>query len=142
MWKSISRMAALVFVALPILCHADALTNADIDRYLKAYPLVIETLDQITAKIKKTDDKQDTKLAIAYMDGRMHRQLVNYIEGWSELEKLRKITRDQGFASINDWALVADRISGVIMSSTWVMGATALSNNNKPLREDLNLFAQ
>jgi hypothetical protein len=27
------------------------------------------------------------------------------------------------------------------MASTWVMGATAMGNNNKPLREDLNLFA-
>lgn len=140
MWKYITKIITLVIVTIPLTCHADALTSTDIDRYLKSYPAVTDLLGQITKKIKK-DDNVNTQIAVAQMEGRMHRKMAGIIGGWPEQVTLMEVLQKQGFKSIEDWALVADRISGVVMASTWVMAATAMGNNNKPLREDLNLFA-
>lgn len=139
MWKPFFKSIMFIVFVFPIIVHADALSNADIERYVKSYPLVKKVLDKINTRIS-TDKKLDIDLAMAQMEGAMHRKIIVLINGWPEQVQLKNILQKQGFSKLEDWALVADRIGGVIMSASWVMGAASMGSD-KPLREDMNLFA-
>jgi len=138
MFKYSSRILLILAVLFSNVCFAEMLSNNDINLYLKTFPVASNTLDKVTAKIGK-DKKLNIELAMGQMEGNMHRKMMGMIKGWPEHALLKEIVKKQGFKSIDDWALVADRISGVIMSTSMVMMTASMGE--KPLREDMNLFA-
>lgn len=143
MWKISLTLFALLGLTLPSLSTAAAITDADVDRFLKSVPPTSESLKQIKARIESEKDLSKA-LTMAQLEGRLHREMVKLSGGWPEQDELKEQVKQTGFNSIEQWALIADRIMGVISSAQWVVAAASMPipNSDEPtLAPDTNLFA-
>lgn len=130
----------LLFV--PLLAAAATLTDADIDKFIRAVPVTAPALDTMKSKIER-DDALGKSMTLAQMDGRLHRELIKLTAAWPEQTQLADQVKNEGFDSVDEWALVADRITAVIASAQWVVAAASMptpGSDQATLDADTNLF--
>lgn len=131
----------LLFV--PLLAASATLTDPDIDKFIRAVPVTAPALDSMKSKIER-DDALGKTMTLAQMDGRRHRELIKLTAAWPEQAQLADQIKNEGFDSLKEWALVADRITAVIASAQWVVAAASMpipGSDHATLDVDTNLFA-
>jgi len=132
------KLIMCVAILFPVAGYTAPLTDADVEYYIKTYPLVSDVLEKIYTKIGDNDD-MSMDLAGEQIKGRMYRKTIEMIVGWAERKQLENIVIKQGFKNLADWALLADRIVSVNMSLKWVVGLASMTGD-KSLNKNTNLF--
>jgi hypothetical protein len=121
---------------------AEAITDAEIDKFVLSAPKTGGTIQRIKGKIIK--DKSLSKLlSDAQVEGAYMRKMVKIVKEWPEYPDLEESVKASGFSSVEEWALVSDRVLGVIMSANWVVltGSLKTAKSKSPaLTMETNLF--
>lgn len=142
--RTIIVVFSVLFFSFTSGLYAKPITNADIDLHIKSLKLTSNTLDKIQKKIK-ADDDLDTKAAMAQLEGKALRTMVNISSGWKESEELTNIVKKLGYSSLDAWALSSDAIIGVITSADWVVGAASApwpgTKKEDLMKKGTNIFA-
>lgn len=121
---------------------AETITDAEIDKFVVSAPKTGATIKSIKAKINK-DTKLSKLLSDAQVEGAYMRKLVKVVKEWPEYPALENSVKEAGFGSVDEWALVSDRVLGVIMSANWVVltGSLQKPKSKSPaLTMETNLF--
>lgn len=135
-----SYLIVLIFLVFsPSIIFADALSNSDIDKYLKAVPAVSGLLDQLAIEVK-ADRSVRKKISIAQMEARKNRELIKIFSNKPAIDQIEDRVKQAGFSDLSSWALTADRIEGVIMSTQWVIAAASI-DADAPIKIGMNIFA-
>lgn len=113
-----SLLLATAFLSISIPAFSSAITNNEIDKFLKSIPITSDLLDKINTKLKK-DEAASKKLSAAQLEGKYTREMVSALKGSPEYSALESLVKQSDFKSAEEWSLVTDRVLGVVTSAQW-----------------------